>query len=1169
MKIFHLFLLSVLISPACIFAQDKNRLEETNQVTSCRLQVTNQVIGCRLQVVGANQAADHTVGRRSTELPLVDLSFQIDRGGKTTTNCELRTTNCDNLGQDLSCHLMMDPAELKNIEEGVDALRGVITTKRTVAEGEVAEASSVRARGSDVASDVNCCELSIYSPLLTLASLKKDFQTVQEKIPKITEQIKAAKQASKEKRGGEKAYFWDRIAIKLEQSRDSWNKVNELVTQGKHERAFLWRKVAEESEVSAEGMRQVIISYISGQKEAAEQLERQAWNTYYLSDASTWLLKSKEALEKADQIQAGRLLSKLAYADEVQGVDGAQKLSVQELLDASSTGATKQFAAEIEFRKESNGEGEFWRRLAEHYKIAADYEKKALEAHHLGKEDERNSWVLAGKSAYASADYQVKAIEAEAVGKITLAAGYRDVAAISQRAADQWKLSAERKAAREISEAYSWGNAGMSLQSQADYQAKVIEAEEAGKITLAAGYREAAATFQRAAEQNKLTAETYVAGKMSEAYSWGKEAESLRLKAGYQAKACEAEEAGKAMLVASYREAVVISQRAADQWKLSAETEIAGKEIESNSWGKEGESLQKQADYYARASEAEEAEETQFAAGYREAATIVRRAAIQHRKSAQAYATEKKDEGDSWKRVGKFLQSVVDYQVKACEAQEEGKTMIAVGYREAIEILQKAADYQVKAIEAIALGKKDESDGWDNVAMFLESKGYDRIRRAHADEVQGVAGIQNVSVQRRYSNSMKRIALSLCCEKWLAETKSAEGSDKILSDYVIDVLKRGAYYKLVKDFEKYWSYVAKAHEFGDDPQALAWIQVAENVQQAIEASIIKETASRNNIELNEAWNATLHATWKMAKYRAQYIQIAMCSQGSEIVSIGKKVVEQSQAIAECYRKAAEACSLGNEREPNWCNSAVNSMEKSVSKLDEAVEVRKKSTEARVAGNILLADGYLVEAKKLEHAAELMIQSTQAYVEGREFEGISLSWAGKYTGESSAIMIKAFEAQGPGNSILEVKQITKAKELEQEAEKYKKAATVKTRVQEAKEKESASIGAISSTWNEVVNSLEKATEYWDKAIEACRFNKTPMGEKYIVVAETYEQAAEKYDQVAKIRTKGTCFTGVEEIEREGKALEEEAEVMIQKIEEKSVPIPPTSRKVKENWGEEID
>ncbi|OHE78817.1 MAG: hypothetical protein A3F67_06750 [Verrucomicrobia bacterium RIFCSPHIGHO2_12_FULL_41_10] len=40
----------------------------------------------------------------------------------------------------------------------------------------------------------------------------------------------------------------------------------------------------------------------------------------------------------------------------MQGADGAQKLSVQKLLDASSTGATKQFAAEVEFGKKSNKE---------------------------------------------------------------------------------------------------------------------------------------------------------------------------------------------------------------------------------------------------------------------------------------------------------------------------------------------------------------------------------------------------------------------------------------------------------------------------------------------------------------------------------------------------------------------------------------------------------------------------------------------------------------------------------------------------------------------------------------------------------------------------------------------------------------------------------------------
>src|SRR3990167_8779289 len=48
-----------------------------------------------------------------------------------------------------------------------------------------------------------------------------------------------------------------------------------------------------------------------------------------------------------------RLLSNLADANEVQGVDGAQELSVYNILDAPSPGATPQFGASVEFRKKS------------------------------------------------------------------------------------------------------------------------------------------------------------------------------------------------------------------------------------------------------------------------------------------------------------------------------------------------------------------------------------------------------------------------------------------------------------------------------------------------------------------------------------------------------------------------------------------------------------------------------------------------------------------------------------------------------------------------------------------------------------------------------------------------------------------------------------------------
>ena len=187
------------------------------------------------------------------------------------------------------------------------------------------------------------------------------------------------------------------------------------------------------------------------------------------------------------------------------------------------------------------------------------------------------------------------------------------------------------------------------------------------------------------------------------------------------------------------------------------------------------------------------------------------------------------------------------------------------------------------------------------------------------------------------------MALSIYCKKWLTETKSAEGPVKILSDYIIDVVRRGADHELVKDFEKYWSYVAKNHELGDDSQALAWIQVAEDIQQAIEDSIKKAEATKSrNWKLSNAWNNTVQAVQKVAKYRGLYIQTSMFSQAPEIVSKWKKVVEQAESIADYSRKTAEACSLGKIAECNRCNSAANSMKKKLEETVTALEKKESS-----------------------------------------------------------------------------------------------------------------------------------------------------------------------------------------------------------------------------------
>ncbi|HLB33352.1 MAG TPA: hypothetical protein VJK54_03855, partial [Chthoniobacterales bacterium] len=75
-KIIPSILITALASSSLLFAQVENRLEETKEIVS----------------------------------------------SNSSTNYELPTTNCNNQGHDLDCYLMMDPAELKNIEEGTKAV---------------------------------------------------------------------------------------------------------------------------------------------------------------------------------------------------------------------------------------------------------------------------------------------------------------------------------------------------------------------------------------------------------------------------------------------------------------------------------------------------------------------------------------------------------------------------------------------------------------------------------------------------------------------------------------------------------------------------------------------------------------------------------------------------------------------------------------------------------------------------------------------------------------------------------------------------------------------------------------------------------------------------------------------------------------------------------------
>src|SRR3990167_8666308 len=196
--------------------------------------------------------------------------------------------------------------------------------------------------------------------------------------------------------------------------------------------------------------------------------------------------------------------------------------------------------------------------------------------------------------------------------------------------------------------------------------------------------------------------------------------------------------------------------------------------------------------------------------------------------------------------------------------------------------------------------------------------------------------------QNKY-NYLKLNALSIYCDQWLLETRLTAKPTKILSDYTIDLAKRGADYKLVKVFEKYWNHIAAAHQLGDDLLALSLIQVAEDIQQALEDSI----KSKKNTKNSRIYYSIIQEIMNMAEYREKYIYASMLSEGlfsksgkkdvsfTEIVSALKKVVEQSECIVSYYRQSLGKDSY-NYLDNN--NKALKTIFQALDQsLDEAIE----------------------------------------------------------------------------------------------------------------------------------------------------------------------------------------------------------------------------------------
>src|SRR3990167_8196607 len=189
------------------------------------------------------------------------------------------------------------------------------------------------------------------------------------------------------------------------------------------------------------------------------------------------------------------------------------------------------------------------------------------------------------------------------------------------------------------------------------------------------------------------------------------------------------------------------------------------------------------------------------------------------------------------------------------------------------------------------------------------------LNEANTAQIQGTSEVEDTSVKSlalgedRFSrNTLRGTALRIYCEHWLGEVGATEEG----SSYANKALECGVDPQLVKAFNECCHNVKISLDSGGF-LALSWIQVAEDLQNAIEDSIKSAPITKSQSHLTclgngGFWGRTTPATLQLVKYKAGLVRSSVLCQRSAIVSAWKKTVRQSQCFVENHRKT-EACVL--------------------------------------------------------------------------------------------------------------------------------------------------------------------------------------------------------------------------------------------------------------------
>ncbi|HLB33353.1 MAG TPA: hypothetical protein VJK54_03860, partial [Chthoniobacterales bacterium] len=523
------------------------------------------------------------------------------------------------------------------------------------------------------------------------------------KAAQAREQATAAKVASEaalKKYQTSESDEWNRVVVKAEQAAKNWQKVSETLTQGKLERAALWRKAAEQSEISAEEWKQYIIpSYtvVDGDECTEEKMNtiasrlKTARIANCLSDNMTSIANSEEIANGGNQFLAA-LWSKAAeqnqeFAEYLRKTGDCCYMRCDPLKEAAL--ALEKATIATENKNESLAM--LWSKVVMRNQESIEYFSKKGDAKLKGNDDKVTPSYYAGCDIIESAwmlELAAEAFEKETIAKAgknkLLAELWSKSAAQHQEAAEYYRKAAEARLRENNPEENRWGKvasfvekSSLGLKSAAEAFEKMTEVTAKGNKTLAELWSKTVEQFQETAEYYRKAAAAKLRENDVEAEHWKEIATSAN------STLYELDSAVKAL-------------------ENATTATVKGNKPLAELWSKSAAQYQKKVEY--------------------------------NRRTAEAKLSKNKEEADRWNNVTTSAQDsawqlelAAEALEKAIEATAKGNQSLAELWNKTTAQYQEAAEHYRKSTEARLSGNNTEADRWEEKASSTQE---------NADELQ-------------------------------------------------------------------------------------------------------------------------------------------------------------------------------------------------------------------------------------------------------------------------------------------------------------------------------------------------------------------------------------------------------------------------------------------------